>query len=73
MVGDCVGVGPLEAPETWLVCRDCRGGRRPMALSPSPPGLTLDEPVGVKESEEGSKEERVGLAATPSTGWPHPR
>jgi hypothetical protein len=41
-----------------------------VALSP---GLALDEPVGVKESEEGSKEERVGLAATPSTGWPHPR
>ena len=45
----------------------------PWLCSPSPPGLTLDEPVGVKESEEGSKEERVGLAATPSTGWPHPR
>jgi hypothetical protein len=37
------------------------------------PRPAADEPVGVKESEEGSKEERVGLAATPSTGWPHPR
>ena len=53
----------------------CRvGGRSQWRLCrPLPLGLTLDEPVRVKESEEGSKEERVGLAATPSTGWPHPR
>ena len=41
-----------------------------VALSPRP---LSHEAAGVKESEEGSKEERVGLAAAPSTGWPHPR
>ena len=36
-------------------------------------GLSLVEAAGVEESEEGSKEERVARAATPSTGWPTPR
>ena len=66
-------------------CRGVRGGvdwtvrserrRWPKAASNSPRLRPLShEAARVKESEEGSKEERGrSRAAAPSTGWPHPR